>query len=829
MRSEGFSPPGPDRYPYGVRFTTLLAALLLVLVATSPLAQSESAQMAFGARHAVALRANGEVITWGNNVGCQLGRRAGNRNGTPALVLRNVVHIAAAADHSMAVTRDGHVYGWGTNGDGPLGVGTEFDQCEGPALVESLEGKGIVQIATGQDFSVALSRAGELFCAGDNGMGQCPPVKGVPDQVFRPITVPAGVGPFTAIKAGAYHLLALTNDGRLFAMGRGRDGQLGNGRTVNGSGIVDAVSAVVSFAAGIWHSTAVTADGAAWVWGNNGKSQMCDGTTTNKPAPERVTLPGGAKAIRITAGGHGTIVQTADGAVYACGDNQFGGLGAGTPVVIGTPTRVTTPAVTSGVLVAGGNYAAVSVDSCTVRLTGDSAEGVVTPTGYGSRTFVPRTALTLCGPRATTTLADVVNPAPKGGASGCWAPVVNEDSATNQRYAGLRQAMVTTENILKKNAAFTAPLEPVRWRSSMSAGPSDDGGARIHIKVVPERKLDGTRLWSDGCGIIPQLDRIGGAISQISVFFNVDPRGYLIGSTGLPPKLTGAVAGYPEYGNWILITKDGRLAWIPVTLAEKLDAEGEKRERALAEWNRGLANRKLPDEASTQKTYEMLKKTDPAGAERFLEDAREQRAELARLIRDVYPLTTASLERQVAEYRKYRASLSPEALRSPAVWGDPTGEGKKQLEARLAAIRALPAADQQKADALTQQGRALERQAQAEAAKKNTAEATRLRAEANALGLEARAIRQRYMERASSLITEAMATYDLTNLQGGPADRAMAVKPDPSFPDFKDPNRIQLIAITFSVDPNTRNTDRRAWQQRVKDTFEYAALAALLK
>ncbi len=812
-----------------MRFTTRLVTVLLVLVATSPSAQSDSAQIAFGARHAVALRTNGEVVTWGNNVMCQLGRRSGNGNAVPGLVLRNGVHVSAAADHSLAVTRDGHVYGWGMNSEGQLGVGTEFDQCEGPALVESLEGKGIVQIATGQNFSVALSRTGELFCAGDNGMGQCPPVKGVPDQVFRPVAVPAGVGPFTAITAGAYHLLAQTKDGRLFAMGRGRDGQLGNGRVVNGAGVVDGLSGVVSFAAGVWHSAAVTADGAAWVWGNNGKSQMCDGTTTNKPAPTRVPVAGGAKAIRIAANGHGTIVQTTDGGLYACGDNQFGGLGAGTPVLIGTPTRVATPAVTSGVLAAGGNYAAVGADDCTVRLTGDSGEGIVSPTGNGSRTFVPRTGLTLCGPRATSALADVVNPAPKGGASGCWAPVANEDSATNQRYAGLRQAMVTAENILKKNPAFTAPLEPVRWRSSMSAGPSDNGGARSHIKVVPERKLDGTRLWPADCGIIPQLDRIGGAISQISVFFNVDPRGYLIGSTGLPPKLTGTVAGYPEYGSWILITKDGRLPWIPVTLAEKLDAEGEKREHALAEWNRGLANRKLPDEASTQKTYEMLKKTDPTGAERFLADAREQRAELARLIRDVYPLTTASLERQVAEYRKYRGSLSPEALRSPAVWGDPTGEGKKQLEARLAAIRALPAADQQKADALTQQGRALERQAQAEAAKKNTAEATRLRAEANALGLEARTIRQRHMERASSLITEAMATYDLTNLQAGPADRAMGVKPDPTFPDFKDPNRIQLIAITFSIDPNTRNTDRRAWQQRVKETFDYAALAALLK
>ena len=761
------------RYSYGVRFATTIisaAVVLTFLVPATPAAQADTAQIAFGVRHAVALRTNGEVITWGNNVGCQLGRRAGNRNVEPGLVLRNGVQVVAASEHSLALTRDGHVYGWGVNGDGQLGVGNEFDQCEGPALIESLEGKGIIQIATGQDFSVALSRTGELFCTGATDMSQCPAVKGIPNLVFRPVTVPAGVGQVVAIKAGAYHALALTKDGRLFAFGRGRDGQLGNGRIVNGAGLVEGLTNVVSFAGGIWHSAAVTADGVVWLWGSNGKSQLCDGTTTNQPAPQRVSIPGGAKVVRVTAGGFGTLMQTTDGAVYACGDNQFGGLGAGPTIVVNTLTKITTPAVTTGVLVAGGNYGAVSVDACTVRLTGDGGEGVVAPTGYGSRTFVPRATLTLCGPRATTAMADVVNPAPRGGAAGCWAPTVNQDAAASPRFPGLRQAMVAAENVVKKNAAFLAPLEPVRWRSSMSAGPSVEGGARIHIKVIPERKGDGMRLWTAECGVIPQVDRIGGAISQISVFFNINP---VIGSTGLPPKLTGRVAGFPEYEHWVLITKDGRLPWVPITLADKLDVEGEKRERALADWKKNLAGMKMPDGA-------------PA----------ELRAELERLQRDVYPLQTASLERQLAEYRKYRAGQSPEALRSAAVLGDPTGEGKKQLEAGLTELRALSPAEEQ-------------------AVKADPG--------------KARAIRQTHMERAAPLITEAMASYDLANLKAGPAERAIGVKPDPTFPDFKDPNRIQMIAITFSEDPDSKNVERRAWQQRVKDTFDYAALAALVK
>ncbi len=78
-------------------------------------------------------------------------------------------------------------------------------------------------------------------------------------------------------------------------------------------------------------------------------------------------------------------------------------------------------------------------------------------------------------------------------------------------------------------------------------------------------------------------------------------------------------------------------------------------------------------------------------------------------------------------------------------------------------------------------------------------------------------------------MSDATAQYDLTNIRPGPADRAMGVKPDPSFPDPKQPNRIQAIAIIFSQDPDPKQVERRAWQQKVKDTFDFAALAALIK
>ena len=348
--------------------------------------------------------------------------------------------------------------------------------------------------------------------------------------------------------------------------------------------------------------------------------------------------------------------------------------------------------------------------------------------------------------------------------------------------------MLAAEELLRKNAALITAPQPVRWRTSMSAGPSNDSGARMHVQAIPERKMDGTRVWSTGCEVIPQVDRIGGSIAQVSILFNTDPGGTFINGIGEPPKLTGRVGGYPEYNEWILITKDSRLPWIPQTVAERLDEEGEKREKALAEARRRPAG--LVGEAD-------------AGGIRWL-------------------------EKQVRDYQEYRASFTPEQLRAPAVWGDPTGEGRKKLDAHTQTLRTLSPADQQQADALGLESRNLERQAQAEIRNKNSDEAARLRQRSRDLAVKVREIRQAHQARSVPLILDALAQHDLSNIQPGSAERAMRVKRDPGFPDASSPNRIQLIAIRMSFGPKPVGA-MLDWQTRVKESFDFAALAAMLR
>ncbi len=749
-------------------------------------AQQVDASIALGNRHAVALQSNGNVLTWGEAVNCQLGRGSRtNSSREPGIVMRNAKQIAVANDHTLVLTDDGKVYGWGMNPEGALGVGNTYDQCEGPVLIESLANLSIARIATGRGFSVAVAANGDLYCSGANDMGQCPGDRSKA-TVFTKVAVPELAGNVADVRAGLFHTLILGKDKKLYALGRGRDGQLGSGKMVNGFSVVPEMTDVVSFAAGTWHSVAARADGSVWTWGNDSKSQLCDGATTNRATPAKVTLPAGVRVTHVSAGGHSTLMRSSDGALLGCGDNQFGPLGIDQPLAP-QPTSIKAATAKSSILAISGANAAVSADGCVVQLSGQNDHGIVSAADTPvAKPFTTRANLSLCATRSATPLDTIVNPAPRGGESGCWTKRVEEDGSTSPKFAALRKAMLDAEDVVKKNAALAAAPQPVRFRTSLSAGPLDDAGARMHIKVVPERKQDGTRVWSTGCEVIPQIDRIGGAIAQLSIFFNQYHQ--FISAVADPPAPTGAVAGYPVYNGWIVITKDTRLPWIPQTLADRLDEEGARRERALADAKRRPAG---------------IVKDDDAGGIKWL-------------------------EKQVRDYQQYRGTFTPQQLQMPAVLAVPATELRNKLDKEAAELRKLSPADQQQADAMGLESRNLERQAQVETRNKNVEEAARLKKLSNELGLRVREIRQAHQARTVPLILDRMADAELKNLQPGPAGRAIKVKRDPSFPDTKAPNRIQVITVMLSFGPKPAGA-QLDWQNKVTSSFDFAALAAMLQ
>ena len=101
---------------------------------------SNVVSVAMGEEDGLALRADGTVMAWGNDESGQLGTgQTLQERHVPTKVkgLRGVVAIAAGLDYNLALLGNGTVMAWGDNAEGQLGDGEEEgpDQCPGFAMV----------------------------------------------------------------------------------------------------------------------------------------------------------------------------------------------------------------------------------------------------------------------------------------------------------------------------------------------------------------------------------------------------------------------------------------------------------------------------------------------------------------------------------------------------------------------------------------------------------------------------------------------------------------------------------------------------------------------
>jgi alpha-tubulin suppressor-like RCC1 family protein len=118
---------------------------------SSPIAVSaptQVAQVSGGYSHTVAMRADGTVWAWGDNVRGELGNgttTTGSWDPVQVTGLTGVVQVAAGYYGSLALRSDGTVWAWGWNFNGELGDGTTTMRTT-PVQVAGLT--GVTQIAT---------------------------------------------------------------------------------------------------------------------------------------------------------------------------------------------------------------------------------------------------------------------------------------------------------------------------------------------------------------------------------------------------------------------------------------------------------------------------------------------------------------------------------------------------------------------------------------------------------------------------------------------------------------------------------------------------------
>ncbi|XP_065763629.1 E3 ISG15--protein ligase HERC5 isoform X3 [Muntiacus reevesi] len=194
-------------------------------------------QITCGDYHSLALSKGGELFAWGQNLDGQLGvGRIFASTSTPEIVenLSGVplVQISAGEAHSMALSMSGNVYSWGRNDCGQLGLGHTYNK-DSPSCIEALDDQKVEFLACGGSHTALLTKSGLVFTFGDGKYGQLG--HNSAQNELRPCLVTELVGNrVTQIACGRQHTLAYVSDtGKVFSFGSGKEGQLGNGGTCN--------------------------------------------------------------------------------------------------------------------------------------------------------------------------------------------------------------------------------------------------------------------------------------------------------------------------------------------------------------------------------------------------------------------------------------------------------------------------------------------------------------------------------------------------------------------------------------------------------------------
>ncbi len=263
-----------------------------------------------GQGHSIALKGDGTVWAWGLNAEGQLGDGTGvATRSAPVQVpgLNGIVAIAAGARHTLALRADGAVLAWGANEAGQLGDNTTTRR-NAPVPVSGLA--NVVAIAAGSAHSLAIRADGSVVAWGFNAFGQLGDGT-TTNRLFPVLAIGLGSG-VGLIAAGANHSLAVKAGGALYAWGNNANSQVGNGNNANQLTpvLLASPTGVVAIAGGARHSAAIDATRKLRLWGDNFFGQVGNRSGNYNPHSASLNVLRGDSVISTSAGGTGSSVGT---------------------------------------------------------------------------------------------------------------------------------------------------------------------------------------------------------------------------------------------------------------------------------------------------------------------------------------------------------------------------------------------------------------------------------------------------------------------------------------------------------------------------------------
>lgn len=253
----------------------------------------------------------------------------------------DIVEVSIGDNHMVALDRKGRVYTWGSYRDlnGVLCFKPnrkEEKQLE-PELMAELKKDKIIQIASGENVSLALNNMGKIYIWGSFRYKQKSSFRSsvkssylLPNRVYSKEF-------FVQLASGSFHHLAVSRKNELFTWGLNNYGQLGYEAEENVAiprkvPLPDGIK-IKQVAGGFHHSMLLTEDGKVYSWGRGDYGQLGHGNTENVTEPKSIevfeNLPSDNRVIQISCGDNHSIAVTEQGDVYTWGFGEMCQLGHG--------------------------------------------------------------------------------------------------------------------------------------------------------------------------------------------------------------------------------------------------------------------------------------------------------------------------------------------------------------------------------------------------------------------------------------------------------------------------------------------------------------------
>ncbi|CAO2832421.1 unnamed protein product [Amaranthus hypochondriacus] len=251
-------------------------------------------QIACGDSHCLAITMEGEVASWGRNQNGQLGIGTTEDCQVPQKIQAfkgiPVKMVAAGAEHSAAVTEAGEVYGWGWGRYGNLGLGDRKDRLV-PEKVSSINGIKMAFVACGWRHTITVTTSGTLYTYGWSKYGQLG--HGDFEDHLTPFKLEALSSQIISqISGGWRHTMAVTSEGKLYGWGWNKFGQVGVGDYTDRCSPVQVSfpndQKVLQICCGWRHTLAVTERNNVFSWGRGTNGQLGHGDSVDRNSPKLI-------------------------------------------------------------------------------------------------------------------------------------------------------------------------------------------------------------------------------------------------------------------------------------------------------------------------------------------------------------------------------------------------------------------------------------------------------------------------------------------------------------------------------------------------------------